>query len=225
MAERARIRRTPSRGHYDRQALNDVLDAGLIAHVGIAMNGQPFVLPMAYCRMGEHIYLHGSQASRLVTSAGAGVPLCITVTLLDGLVLARSGLHHSVNYRSAVIFGRGEVVDEGPEKVEILNRTLDHITPRRSEEVRQPSELESRATLIVRVTIEDYSVKIRRGPPKGDDHESAESWSGVVPLRVAADEPIPAAGCLHQGLPASVRALGERFLRGRDGVEGAAARE
>ncbi len=181
---RSRVRRLHERGSYDVAAINAVLDAGLIAHVGYVIDGQPFVTPTAYWREGEHVYWHGSSASRMLRTVREGVPVCLTVTHLDGLVLARSGFHHSMNYRSAMLFGRAAIVDDPSVKERALDAFVDRILPGRRPELRPPTPQELKATMVVRMTIEEGSAKVRAGPPKDDEEDYAlPVWAGVLPIR------------------------------------------
>ena len=182
-SDRVRIKRLPKRGHYDAPTLYGVLDAGLIAHVGYVIEGQPYVTPTAYWRHGDRVYWHGSSASRMLRTVKDGIPVCLAVTHLDGLVLARSGFHHSINYRSAMIFGRASLI-EGEEKERALDAFVDRLMPGRKEELRPPNDQEIKATKVVGMTIEEASAKIRNGPP-GDDEEdyALPVWAGVVPIR------------------------------------------
>jgi uncharacterized protein len=208
-APRHRVQRTKMRARYDRESVHAILDGGLIAHVGFCTDSQPFVIPMLYARDGDALLLHGSIASRLVNELGAGVPACISVTLVDGLVLARSHFHHSVNYRSVVAFGIAKIVSDRDEKVGALARFVDAIIPGRAAESRPPDRNELAATHVLRFTIEDASVKVRTGGAK-DDAADVElpHWAGVVPQRARYDAPEPsedvAAGT---GLPPSVLRL------------------
>lgn len=190
---RNKVRRIPERGRYDRATIDPILDAALVCHVGIVQDGQPFVIPTLHARDGEDILLHGASTSRLIAHIGAGHPVCITVTLVDGLVLARSVFHHSVNYRSAVLFGRGALVEEPEARMAALERFTERLLPGRWADVRPPSPQEFKATSVVRVAIESASAKLRGGPP-GDDAEdlALPVWAGVVPVRSALGPPEPA---------------------------------
>lgn len=185
-----KIKRLPKRGHYDRATIYSILDAGFLCHVGFVVEGQPFVIPTAYGRDGDAIYLHGSSKSRTLTEMGAGIPVCLTVTHLDGLVLARSAFHHSMNYRSAVVFGKAHEVS-GEEKERALFLISENILKGRWNEVREPNEKEMRATSVLRLDIETASAKIRTGPPGDDDEDYAlPIWAGVVPITLVQGEPI-----------------------------------
>ena len=194
---RTRVRRRAGRGHYDRATIHAILDEGLVAHVGVvSSDGQPFVMPMLYARHEDQIYLHGSPLSRLVRNLGDGVPMCLTVTLLDGLVLARSAFHHSVNYRSAVVLGEGRAVRDLYEKLEALRVIVERMVPGRSDEARGPSEQELDATEVVALTIDEASAKMRSGPPvdAGEDY-ALPVWAGVLPLGLAMGAPVADERC------------------------------
>ena len=206
---RHRVQRTKARAKYDRDSIHAILDAGLIAHVAFCANGQPFVIPMLYARDGDALLLHGSVASRLVNELGAGLPACISVTLVDGLVLARSHFHHSVNYRSVVAFGIATLVDDGDAKVAALARFVDAIIPGRAAESRPPDRNELAATHVLRFTIEDASAKVRTGGAKDDAADLAlPLWAGVVPQREIYDTPLAEANVAAGiELPESVHRL------------------
>jgi uncharacterized protein len=183
-SDRVRLRRKRERGSYDRAAVDAILDEALIAHVGIVdEHGQPFVIPTLHARDGDVVYLHGSTASRTLRALQHGAPACLTVSLLDGLVLARSAMHHSANYRSAMLLGQARLVDDEREKLTALEAVVEHIVPGRWAEARQPSENELKATAVLALAIEEASVKIRTGPP-GDDEEdyALPVWAGVIPI-------------------------------------------
>jgi len=189
---RTRVVREPHRGVYDRTAAYKILDEGFVCHVGFVVDGQPFVIPTGYGRTGDNLYIHGSAASRMLRNLGEGVPVCVTVTLLDGLVLARSIFNHSMNYRSVVVLGTAVGVQDPQEKLEALRRLSEHILPGRWEEVRKPNEQELKATLVMRLPITEFSAKVREGPPIDDEEDYAfPTWAGVIPLKVVAGEPIP----------------------------------
>jgi nitroimidazol reductase NimA-like FMN-containing flavoprotein (pyridoxamine 5'-phosphate oxidase superfamily) len=178
-----RVRRMPDRGAYDKATLYPIVDEALICHVGLLEEEQPIVIPTLHARDGDQILLHGATTSRLLRYAATGAPLCITVTLVDGLVLARSIFHHSVNYRSAVLFGRGTLIEGDAAKLAALERFTEKLIPGRWHDARQPNAVELKATAIVAVTIESASAKIRTGPPKDDEEDYALGmWAGVVPL-------------------------------------------
>jgi nitroimidazol reductase NimA-like FMN-containing flavoprotein (pyridoxamine 5'-phosphate oxidase superfamily) len=189
--ERTTLKRLPTRAEYDRAPVYEILDEAFICHVGFVVDGQPFVIPTGYARMGDCLYIHGSAASRMLRALGQGIEVCVTVTLLDGLVLARSAFHHSVNYRSVVVFGRAKVVEEAEEKMEALRAFTEHVVPGRWAEVRWPNESEMKATTVLALPLVEASAKIRTGPPIDDeeDHE-INVWAGVLPLRLVADDAI-----------------------------------
>jgi uncharacterized protein len=194
MAERPRheVRRNPGRAAYEADAVHAVLDAAPLGHVGFVVEGQPYVIPMLFGRAGDALYLHGSVASRLVRTLAEGVEVCLTVTLVDGLVLARSAFHHSMNYRSAVVFGRAHPVD-GDEKLNALRAISEHLRPGRWDEVRAPTEVELRQTSVLRLDVEAASAKARTGGPIDDAEDLAlPVWAGVIPCELAWGEPIPA---------------------------------
>ena len=206
---RHRVQRTKARARYDREAIHAILDAGLIAHVGFCVDGQPFVIPMLYARDGDAILLHGSIASRLVNALGGGVPTCLSVTHVDGLVLARSHFHHSMNYRSVVAFGVAKIVADADEKVAALARFVDALIPGRAAESRPPDRNELAATHVLRFTIEDASAKVRTGGAKDDAADLAlPLWAGVVPQREIYDTPLAEANVAAGiELPESVHRL------------------
>ncbi len=190
--ERTTLKRLPARGHYDRELVYAILDEGLICHVGFAVEGRPFVIPTGYARHDDQIYIHGSQASRMLQTVKGGIDVCVNVTLLDGLVLARSAFHHSMNYRSVVVFGRATTVDDPGEKVAALIAFSEHVIPGRWNDVREPTEQELKATTVLSLPLEEVSAKVRAGPPL-DDEEDYELpvWAGVIPLQMVAPPPIP----------------------------------
>jgi uncharacterized protein len=180
---RTKVRRIPDRGHYDRTTINEVLDAGLVCQVGFIEDGVPVVIPMLYARDGDEVLMHGSTASRLTQLLATGSQVCVNVTILDGFVLARSAFHSSMNYRSVVIFGRPQPVDDPARKVHALRLFTEHMMPGRWDDVRPPTDIELSATRVLCMTIEEGSAKIRTGPPKDDpDDLSLPIWAGVVPL-------------------------------------------
>ena len=190
-SDRTRVKRIPKRGHYDRGTINAILDEGFICHVGFVAGGQPYVIPTGYARVGDELYIHGSAASRMLRQLSKGVDVCVTVTLLDGLVLARSAFHHSMNYRSVVILGKAELVTETNEKNKALEALTEHFVPGRWAEVRWPTELELKATSVLKLPITEASAKIRTGDPVDDDEDySMNVWAGVIPLTMADGEPI-----------------------------------
>ncbi|HEY0372982.1 MAG TPA: pyridoxamine 5'-phosphate oxidase family protein [Thermoanaerobaculia bacterium] len=190
ITDRTKVRRLAKRGHYDRATIHAILDEALICHVGFVVEGAPVVIPTIHWRQGDELYFHGSAASRMLRSLKEGVDACVTVTLLDGLVLARSAFHHSMNYRSVVVFGNARVV-EGDEKLRALDALMEHITPERASEVRSPNEIELKQTLVLALPLEEASAKIRTGGPVDDDEDYAlPVWAGVVPMTLTRGEPI-----------------------------------
>lgn len=196
-SELNKVRRLPKRGHYDRDIIYPIVDESLICHAGFVVDGQPFVMPTIHTRIGDTIYLHGAVANRMLTHIKAGNPVCITVTLIDGIVFARSVFHHSMNYRSAVLFGNGRVVETYEEKWKVFEALTEHIAQGRWNDARKPNETEDKSTSIVAVEIESASAKIRTGPAKDDDEDYVlPVWAGVVPVRMtfgepAKDDPLP----------------------------------
>ena len=185
------MRRLPERGSRERALVHAILDEGLICHVGFATERGPVVIPTLYARDGERLYLHGSPASRMLRDLARGVPVCITVTLVDGLVLARSAFHHSMNYRSAVLFGTARELDDIAEKRRALARIVEHVVPGRTPDTRPPNEFEEKFTRVLAVEIEEASAKVRDGGPKDDEADLAlPHWAGVIPLRLAPGEPL-----------------------------------
>jgi len=189
--QRTRVVREPERAVYDREAVYRILDEGFICHVGFSVDGQPFVIPTSYGRENANLYIHGSAASRMLRQLKTAVPVCVTVTLLDGLVLARSVFNHSMNYRSVVILGKATLVDNPEEKLAALRILSEHILPGRWDDARQPNERELKATSVLRVPIEEFSAKVRTGPPIDDEEDySFPTWAGVVPLEMSAGKAI-----------------------------------
>ena len=208
-----KVKRVPSRGHYDQKTIYEILDAGFVCHVGFNVDGQPFVIPTLYGRKEDKIYLHGATTSRLIQQLQQGIPVCLTVTHLDGLVLARSAFHHSANYRSAVVFGTATLVKE-EEKNEALYIISEHVIAGRWEEVRKPFPKELKATAVLELKIEEASAKIRAGGPK-DEPEDYELnvWAGVVPLNLTASAPVND-DLLKPGIAAPLSV--EQYLRSMD---------
>src|SRR4029077_1426609 len=187
---RTRLVREADRAVYDRAAAYQILDEGFICHVGFVLDGQPFVIPTGYGRVGDNLYIHGSAASRMLRRIDQAVPVCVTVTLLEGLVLARSIFNHSMNYRSVVVLGTAVAVSESGEKLEALRSLSEHILPGRWAESRQPNEKELKATLVMRLPIKEFSAKVRQGPPIDDEEDySFPTWAGVIPLETVAGAP------------------------------------
>jgi len=191
MAERTRIVREPQRAVYDREVIYSILDDGFVCHVGFAADGQTYVIPTMYARVGDAIYFHGSAASRMLRGVGAERNVCVTVTLADGLVLARSVFNHSMNYRSVVALGSAVMVEEPSEKLEALRAFTERILPGRWNDARQPNEKELKATSILRLPLDEVSAKVRVGGVEDDaDDYTLKVWAGIVPLRLVADEPV-----------------------------------
>lgn len=201
-SERVRVRRVNERAAYDRAAIDAVLDAGLIAHLGFVDDGQPYVIPTLHARIGDDLYVHGSSAARSLRTLEGGVPVCITVTLVDGIVLARSVFEHSMNYRSVVVLGTATAVVTDDEKNEALHAFTEKLLPGRWADARPPTELELKATSVLRVPLDEASAKIRTGGPEDGDSEDAtlEVWAGHIPLVVSALPPIPDES-LRPGIP------------------------
>jgi nitroimidazol reductase NimA-like FMN-containing flavoprotein (pyridoxamine 5'-phosphate oxidase superfamily) len=189
---RTTLRRLPARGHFDRATVNAILDEALVCHVGFVADGQPFVIPTIHARAGDQVFVHGSAASRMLKTLQGGVPVCLTATLLDGLVLARSAFHHSMNYRSVVVLGDAQAVTDDREKWDALHAIVEHVAPGRWSEVREPSAKELAGTLVLRLPIAEASAKVRTGPPLDDEEDYAlECWAGVLPLRLTPGTPLP----------------------------------
>jgi nitroimidazol reductase NimA-like FMN-containing flavoprotein (pyridoxamine 5'-phosphate oxidase superfamily) len=188
-----RLRRKRERGSYDREVIDAILDEALIAHLGIVdEQGQPFVIPTLHARSGDVVYCHGSSASRMLRALAAGAPACLTVSLIDGLVLARAAMHHSANYRSAMLLGRARLVEDPEEKRAALRAVVEHIVPGRWDDVRAPSENELSATAVLALPIDEASAKVRSGGPVDDEEDYAlAAWAGVIPLASAARAPEP----------------------------------
>jgi hypothetical protein len=190
--ERTQVHRLPKRGVYDREAVYRTLDEGLVCHVGFVADGKPLVIPTGYGRKGDTLYVHGSPGSRMLRALGKGADVCITVTLVDGLVLARSAFHHSMNYRSVVIFGKATVLEDPAAKREALHVFTEHVAPGRWQEVRQPSEKELQATSVLAIPLEEVSAKVRIGPPIDDEQDyTLPVWAGVLPLQLTPQPPLP----------------------------------
>jgi nitroimidazol reductase NimA-like FMN-containing flavoprotein (pyridoxamine 5'-phosphate oxidase superfamily) len=191
-SERSRVRRAPKRADYDRETIDAILDEALVAHLGFVADGQPYVIPTLHARVGDEVLIHGSAASRMVTLLGAGVPACLTVTLVDGLVLARSAFHHSMNYRSVVVLGHARFV-EGPEARErALEAFTEKLLPGRWGEVRPPTRQELKGTRVLALPLTEASAKLRTGGPVDDEEDYASDvWAGVIPLALVPDEPRP----------------------------------
>jgi nitroimidazol reductase NimA-like FMN-containing flavoprotein (pyridoxamine 5'-phosphate oxidase superfamily) len=199
---RTTVRRLPDRARYDRATVDAILDEGLVCHVGFVDEGQPHVIPSTYARLGDRLVIHGSVASRMVKALAGGTPACVTVTLLDGLVLARSGFHHSMNYRSVVVLGRATEIEDPGEKRRALDAIVEHVAPGRAAGVRPPSENEMRATRVVALRLDEASAKVRSGPPKDDEADYAlPVWAGELPLRL---QPLAPVADPHPGAGAAL---------------------
>lgn len=185
------LKRLPERGDFDRQTVYQILDEALVCHVGFAVDGQPFVIPTSYGRIGDTLYIHGSAASRMMRSLKGGIPVCVTVTLMDGLVLARSAFHHSINYRSVVIFGNAELIEDEQGKLAAMAALTEHIVPGRWAEVRPPTAQELKATTVLALPLVEVSAKARTGPPKDDEEDmDIPVWAGVLPMQITTGAPI-----------------------------------
>jgi uncharacterized protein len=194
--ERTRVVREPHRGAYDRQTIDGILDEGFVCHIGFSFDGQPYVIPTLYARVDDNIYFHGSAASRMLRSVGDGIPVCLTVTLTDGFVLARSVFNHSMNYRSVVALGKATLVDAPKEKLETLHAFTEKIIAGRWADARQPNEKELKATSIFRLALKEVSAKIRVGPPEDDAPDYVlPIWAGVIPVSLKTGTPIRDARC------------------------------
>ena len=212
-SDRTRVNRLPERGAYDRETLDEILDEALICHVGFVQDGEPVVIPTIHARDGDTIYFHGSPASRMLRLMKEGADICVTATIVDGIVAARSVFHHSMNYRSAVVFGRARMVDDEVERLHAMEMVTEHVLPGRWDEARHPSEIESKGTLLAALPIEEFSVKVRTGPPSDDEPDyDLPIWAGVIPLTMVpgAPEPDPSLG---EGIEVS-----ESLVRFRDGM-------
>jgi hypothetical protein len=191
-SDRARVRRAPARADYDRATIDAILDEALVAHLGFAVDGQPYVIPTLHARVDDVVYVHGSAASRAIMTAGRGLPVCLTATLLDGLVLARSAFHHSMNYRSVVVLGQARYVEGPDERLAALEAFTERLVPGRWGEVRPPTRQELKGTRVLALPLDEASAKVRSGGPVDDDEDYAlDVWAGVVPLALAAGEPEP----------------------------------
>ena len=200
-SERTRVKREPQRGQYGSRVIHEILDAGMIAHVGfVSADGQPLVIPMLYVRDGDRLLIHGSSASRLLNTAGEEVDLCVTVTIADGLVVARSAFNSSLNYRSVVVIGKARAIHDGPAKWDALRALTDGLIPGRWDDCRQPTELELKATWILSMPLSEASAKIRTGGPNDDDEDLAlDYWAGVIPFVKDVLPPVP-----HDALRADI---------------------
>lgn len=189
--QRTTVKRLPKRANYEQDTVYQILDEGLVCHVGFVVDNQPYVIPTAYGRVEDKLYIHGSPASRMLRTLQAGIQVCVTVTLLDGLVLARSAFHHSMNYRSVVVFGTASVVSDPEDKLKALHAFTEHIVPGRWEEIRQPNRNELAGTLVLSLPLVEASAKVRTGPPVDDEADyELPVWAGEIPLRLVAGVPI-----------------------------------
>lgn len=212
-SERTRVERLPKRGAYDRETIDAILDEGFVCHVGFVLGPQPFVIPTGYARDGDRLLIHGSSASRMLRTLRAGVDMCVTVTLLDALVLARSAFHHSMNYRSVVVLGRATPVEKWDEKMEAMRMLVEHILPGRWKDCRKPNEAEMKATTVLAISLDESSAKIRTGPPLDEEEDYAlPHWAGLLPF-------MPRAGTPERDprLPSAVSLPGyvARYTRGK----------
>lgn len=190
--DRTRVRRVPQRGAYERETIEAILDETLISHVGFVHDGQPVVIPTLHARLGDRLYLHGSAASRMLSTLQKGVPVCATATLVDGLVLARSAFHHSVNYRSVVVFGTATLMEPGEETVKVLELFTERLVPGRWADVRPPTRQELKGTKVLSLPLDEASAKVRTGPPIDEDEDyDLPVWAGVLPLATEVAEPQP----------------------------------
>lgn len=188
---RTKLGRHPERGRHEREEIYRILDEGFICHVGFVADGQPFVVPTAYGRSGDNLFIHGSAASRMLRKLQTGVQVCLTVTLLDGLVLASSAFNHSMNYRSVMVFGTAALTDDSEEKLSALETISEHIVPGRWKDARYPTVQELKATSVLKLPLEEASAKVRNGPPKDEGEDTAESiWTGVLPVQCVCGTPI-----------------------------------
>ena len=193
---RTRVRRLPRRGDYERERIHAILDAGFVGHLAFVQDDQPYAMPMLYARVGDTLYLHGSRLSRLMNGVGGGIPVCFTTTLVDGLVLARSAFHHSVNYRSVVVLGRARLVVEEAEKRAALDALVEHIVPGRTSDARGPSASELKGTEVAALDCSEASAKVRTGPPVDAAKDYAlPVWAGEIPLEVTVGTPVPDERC------------------------------
>jgi nitroimidazol reductase NimA-like FMN-containing flavoprotein (pyridoxamine 5'-phosphate oxidase superfamily) len=190
--ERTQVKRLPKRGMYDRETVFKILDEAFVCHVGFVADGQPYVIPTNFARAGETLYLHGSAASRMLRTLSAGIPVCVTVTLVDGLVLARSAFHHSANYRSVVVLGTARLVTDAAEKMEALRLFTEHIMKGRWEQIRPPNEQEMKGTTVLALALEEVSAKVRTGGPVDEEEDyELQTWAGVLPLAIVPGAPVP----------------------------------
>jgi nitroimidazol reductase NimA-like FMN-containing flavoprotein (pyridoxamine 5'-phosphate oxidase superfamily) len=200
-SDRVRVRRAPKRGDYDRATIDAILDEALVAHLGFAVDGQPYVIPTLHARVGDEVYIHGSTASRMVRTTAAGVGCCLTATLIDGLVLARSAFNHSMNYRSAVVLGEARLVEGDDERMAALEAFTERLIPGRWTECRPPSRQELKGTQILALHLDESSAKVRDGGPVDEPEDyDLDHWAGVLPLRLVPGELEPDVQ-LRPGIP------------------------
>jgi uncharacterized protein len=206
-SDRTRVRRLPQRAEYDSEIIAEILDQGLVAHVGFVVDGLPYVIPTTYVRIGGELYVHGSVKSRILSGARPSIPLCVSVTLVDGLVLARSAFHHTMNYRAVIVFGEARRVENPDEKRAVLTRLVDRFVDGRSSAVRAPSEKELKVTGVLSLPLKEASAKVRSGPPLDDPEDlNVPCWAGVLPLKVSIGDPVPASGVPGGATAPEVRA-------------------
>ncbi len=188
---RTKLKRIPKRGVFERETIYKILDEAFICHVGFIVNNQPFVIPTSFARIDDRLMIHGSAASRMMRNLSEEIDVCVTVTLVDGLVLARSAFHHSMNYRSVVVFGKGKMIEDESEKIAALRAFTEHILPNRWNDVRPPTNLELKATTVLSIPLDEASAKIRTGNPVDDAEDyDLDVWAGVLPLNLTTDAPI-----------------------------------
>lgn len=191
VSEKTTLKRLPQRGSFQRDTVNAILDAAFLCHVAFVVDGQPYVIPTSYARVNDELFIHGSAASRMLRNLSEGIPVCVTVTLVDGLVLARAAFHHSINYRSVVVFGTAQLVTDERAKFDALKAFTEHVIPGRWAEIREPNSQELKGTTVLALPLQEASAKIRTGPPIDDDEDMAlPVWAGVLPLTVTAGEPL-----------------------------------
>ncbi len=213
--KRTKVKRLPKRGHYDRPTIDAILDEAILCHIGFEVDGQPYVIPSLHARVGDVLYLHGSAASRMMRNLAGGAPCCVTVTLVDGVVLARAVFDQSINYRSVVVLGTAVAIEDPAEKLVALEALTDQLVPGRWAETKPPTRQQLKATSILALPLDESSAKVRSGPPGNypeDAEEWAGTWTGVIPIRQDAGAPIPAPD-LPKGVavPAPIKAYGKRF--------------
>lgn len=190
-SQRTRVRRAPARADYERETIDAILDDGLVAHLGFAVDGQPYVIPTLHARLGDTVYIHGSAASRMIRTLTGGVPACLTVTLIDAMVLARSAFHHSMNYRSVVVLGEARAVADPDELMTVMEAFTEKLVPGRWDEVRRPNAKELKGTRALAMSLREASAKVRTGPPVDDDEDyELDVWAGIIPLGLSAGAPL-----------------------------------